>query len=591
MKRILIFAVLAAIIIVPFAGVVAQEPGEGGIVVEASTRTSANLTSFLPIRCSGVDCSNPSALMFPTLIALSHETQNFEIGYPGSIATDMQVSEDGTTYTFTLRDDMAWTDGEPLTVDDIAFTLEAFKVGEGMGMSSSYAPYARDIASYEIVDENTIAITMNEANCQALSRLSVPATPAHAYGYEGDPEAFDWASMIDNDFDLNPTATAGPFKFERLEPGTQIVLSGNETYVDPTNGVGVMPEGYIFLDILDENVMQERFVAGGADNPNYVREPNAFNVILDSAAENDAIQVLSEAGRVWHYLAMNTADPNNPQNGLDEDGNPVDQGQHPIFGDVKVRQALQYAMNIEDIVNGPLDGNATPMIAGTIPSAFTIHPDLERRPFDLDQARALLDEAGWTSTGDPLVDGGDGLRTCTSCATAEEGTELAFELLNVGDVRGDVAVVLQDQFAKVGVEVFVEVVDFNTMYDDLMGGQIFDAAVAGWRGSLPFDPDQRSFFGAEVDIYGEGYGFNFGSYYNEEFETLGSQVNNSAATNNCDVASIQEIAYRMQEILWEEQPYLWLYALNSVYAAQGVENFDPYPNFGNWNADAWIVSQ
>ncbi|NJL96137.1 MAG: hypothetical protein HC915_21605 [Anaerolineae bacterium] len=264
------------------------------------------------------------------------------------------------------------------------------------------------------------------------------------------------------------------------------------------------------------------------------------------------------------------------------------QGQHPIFGDVRVRQALQHAMNIDEIVNGPLNGNATAMTAGTIPTSWSLHPELERRPQDLEEARRLLDEAGWVAEGDPLVDGGDGLRVCRGCATAEDGTEFFFELMNVGDVRNDVAVVLQDQLAQIGVEVEVVVLDFNTMYDTNMGTQIYDAAVAGWRGGLPFDPDQRSFFGAETDIFGEGYGFNFPSYYNAEFEELAAQVN---AVEGCDQTARAEIAHRMQEILWEDQPYLWLYALNDLYAANGMDNFDPRPGFGSWNADQWIVRQ
>jgi peptide/nickel transport system substrate-binding protein len=404
-------------------------------------------------------------------------------------------------------------------------------------------------------------------------------------------EDFDWASMINHSEDLNPTVTAGPFKFNRLEAGTAIYLEANPDYPAPTNGTGVMPEGYVFLDTPDENVMIERFLAGGEGEPNFLREPATTAPILAAADAGD-VEALSAPGRVWHYVALNTADPNNPMNAYDEAGNLIpreEQGYHPLFGDVRVRQALQHAINIDEIIQGVFEGNATPMVAGTIPSAFTLHPELERRPFDLDAARALLDEAGFPATGEPLCDGCDGLRVANEDALyAEPGTEFYFELMNVGDKRNDVSVILQDQFAQIGVEVEVVVLDFNAMYDDNMGAQTFDAAVAGWRGELPFNPDQTSLFGSHVDIFGEGYGFNFGSWYNAEFEELGNQVN---AVEGCDETARKEIAYRMQEIMYEEQPYLWLYALNSLYAANGIENFDPKPNFGNWNSDAWLVTQ
>jgi peptide/nickel transport system substrate-binding protein len=311
---------------------------------------------------------------------------------------------------------------------------------------------------------------------------------------------------------------------------------------------------------------------------------------LFEAQEEGLLEVANLSGTIWHYVSLNVADPTNPQNGLDEEGNPIDQGHHPILGDMRVRQALQYAVKIDDIIDGPLNNNATPMVAGTIPGAFTLNPTLERRPFDLDAARALLDEAGWVATGDALVDGGDGLRTCQGCLYAEEGTEMSLSIVNPGGVRNDVSILLQASFAEIGVKLEVTPLDFNALYDDNLGVQTYDLAVAGWRGGVPFNADQRSFFGAENDVpSSESPGFNFGSWYNAEFEELSEQI---LTMPGCEVPAIQEAAYRVQEIMWEEQPYLFLYSQNSAYAVNStVEGFEPYPSFGNWNMDAWIVAQ
>jgi peptide/nickel transport system substrate-binding protein len=459
--------------------------------------------------------------------------------------------------------------------------------GEAIGLSSSYAPTASEVVGAEIVDDYTIQFTLEVASCEGLRRVSeVDPIPAHAYGWEPEMgEDFDWGSFIDHPMDLEPTVNSGVFTWNRMEPGTAVYLSPNQDYPDSTMG-GVLSEGYVFLDVPDENVLAERFLANRADELNIIREIQSNK---GSILESDAT-VADEPGRVWHYVAMNLADPNNPQNGKDEAGNLIDQGHHPIFGDIRVRQALQHAMNIEEVINGPLDGFGTAMTAGTTAGAWTLNPDLERRAFDLDAARALLDEAGWVASGDPLVDGGDGLRVATEDALyAEPGTELVFEIMNVGDVRGDVSVVLQDQFAQIGADVIVTVLDFNAMYDDNMGAQTFDAAVAGWRQDLPFNPDQRNFFGVDVDIYGEGYGFNFGSWYNEEFEAINEQIANLPG---CDPEERKALAYRSQEILFDEQPYLWLYSINSMYAAlPAVQNFAPYPNFPDWNVDAQFVAQ
>jgi peptide/nickel transport system substrate-binding protein len=561
-------------------------PGEGGAVVRGNTRGSANLGSLIPIRCSGVDCADPNAVLWPGLIGLDPETLQYGPGpdISNTLASGWTVSEDGLTITVNLRDDMTWTDGTPITAEDVYFTWEAMQQGQGVGLSSSYATAAATLVSAEVIDSQTIAFGLETPNCEALRQVAlVPPLPSQAFGYTRGAE-FDWGSLIGHPFDKAPTVTSGPFVFERVEPGTAVYLSYNPRFVAPDAHVGyTVPNSWVYVDTPDENVMIERFLAFQTGDINFVVEPGGgFDQILASNAQS-----FQAPGRVWHYVALNLADPNNPQNGLDEDGNPIDQGHHPIFGDVRVRQALQHAINIDQIVNGPLAGYATAMVSSTIPTAYTVDPNLKRRAFDYDIARALLDEAGWKSTGEPLVAGGDGLRTCDGCLYAEAGTPFEFELMNVGDIRNDVSVILQDQFAQIGVKVDVVVLDFNTMYDNNMGAQTFDAAVAGWRGSLPFDPDQRSFFGAANDLFGEGYGFNFPSYYNARFEELGEQV---ATLPGCDPAERIKIAQEMTAILWEDQPYLWLYARNSLYAAApNVQGFQPYPDQGTWNIDAWNV--
>ena len=589
MKRVLIFVLLLALIAVPVAYVAAQdpEPGSGGLIIEASTRSSADIRALTNIQCSGVECRNPVLLMFPEMIGVDPDSQNYAPNVRGDMATGWEISDDGLTYTVFLRDDMVWTDGEPVTADDALFFWEASQNAEAIEMSASYGPMSSEVVAANIVDDYTIEFTLEQASCEGLRRVAgVEMLPGHAYGWEPGMADFDWSSLATSDLRLNPSVTSGSFSFNRVEPGTAIFLQANQDYPDSEFG-GVLAEGWVFLDVPDDNILAERYIAHADGDVNMVREPQGVSQqIIDAYPDS----TLDAPGRVWHYLAINLADPNAPANGADEDGNLLDQGAHPLFGDVRIRQALQHATDINEIVAGPLNGNGTPMVVGTIPTAFTVHPDLERRAYDLDAARALLDEAGFPATGDPLVDGGDGLRVATADAMfAEEGTPFSFEIMNVGDVRGDVAVVLQNQYAQIGVEVEVTVLDFNAMYEDNLGQQTYDAAVAGWRGDLPFNPDQRNFFGVDQDIFGDQYGFNFTSWYNEEFEALSNEI---ATLPGCDPDERAALAHRVQEIMWEDQPYVFLYALNSLYSAwPEVENFDPRPNFGDWNADSLLLAQ
>lgn len=587
----LLFSVLIMLLATLLGAVAAQDdvpgPGEGGIIVWGNQRGSGNIDPITPLRCSGVDCADMYALIYPAFVGLDPATLSLQPNVPGAVVTGWDVSDDNLEYTFYLRDDMTWSDGTPITAYDVYFGWAAIVNMDLAELSASLGPARQSVVDAEVVDDYTIILRFDTPNCQAINNAAlVSPIPAHIYGYEFGAD-FDWNTISGHEMDYAPAVSGGPFQLTRIEPGTAIYLEPNHTFADPHFGY-IVPSGLVYLDVPDYNIMAERLIAGQPGDINYIHEPDALVV---PTLEQGGAQVFAAPGTLWHYVSLNVADPSNPQSGVDADGNPIDQGAHPILGDKRTRQALQHAINIEEITEGPLNGLATPMVAGTIPTAYTLHPSLMRRPFDLDEARRLLEEAGWAALGDPLVPGGDGLRIATEANLyAAPGTEFVIDMMNVGDVRNDVSVLLQAQFAVIGVRVDIRVLDFNTMYDNYMGVQIYDTAVAGWRGGIPFNPDQRSFFGAFTDVPSDSSpGFNFGSWYNAEFEELSALIANNPG---CDEDVIKEAAWRVQEIMWDEQPYLWLYAFDSVYAAgPDVANFDPYPAQGNWNIDAWFVRQ
>ncbi|MBZ0277102.1 MAG: hypothetical protein K8I60_13210, partial [Anaerolineae bacterium] len=559
--RIVGISLALVLLVTSLSLVMAQDagPGAGGPVIWGNQRGSANIDPLTPLRCSGVDCADINALLYPGLIGIDPQTQNYAIGVPNNMATGYTVSDDGLVYTFTLRDDLTWNDGTPITAYDIQFMWLAMQNMDPAEVSSSLAPTKQAIVNAEAPDAQTLILTYETADCTAINRAGVlAALPAHGYGWTPEMGAnFDWTVPVGHAFDTNPSISHGPFKFSRTEAGTAIYLEADQNFTDPINGQYVVPQGMVYLDVPDYNVMAERFNSNQPGDVNYMNEPDS--AVLPTLQSGPG-QIFSAPGRLWHYVSLNLGDPDNPVNGQDENGNVLDQGHHPILGDVRVRQALQYAVDVDAILNGPINGNGTPMVAGTIPTAYTIDPNLTRRPFDLTEARRLLDEAGWVSTGNPLVEGGDGQRSCQGCMYAAEGTAFVLDMMNPGDVRNDVSVLLQAQFAQIGVNVIVRPLDFNTMYDDNLGTQIYDTAVAGWRGALPFNPDQRSFFGVENDIVSsESPGFNFGSYYNAEFEQLSYDIANNPG---CIQEDIIAKAQRVQQIFYDEQPYLWLYAFN-----------------------------
>ncbi len=581
MKRTIVLLVVLAVFVAPLS-VFAQEPGTAGTIVEGNFSGSANIGSFNPLRANDTAANRISGLMFPTVVGASPFTQNFarvgEEGVANALATDWTVSDDGLVYTVMLRDDAAWSDGTPITATDVKFSFEAVAAGTADTPLTGYINYVEGdnpigIVEVNIIDDNTVEMVFKEASCTALSLIGFNVIPAHVWGYDGSAD-FDFTVLEDDAWDKDPSVVYGPFVVERFAAGEAIGLAPVQSFPDAKDGV--MPSGYVYRDVPDQTVEVEQFLAGQlnfADGPSVARR---------GELRADAGTVVSDfPGNSWDYMAYNLADPDNPQPALDDDGNPLDQGHHPIFGDPAVRRALQYAVDVEGILDAAVFGEGTQMAANMIPTSWAADPNLAPIPYDPELAGQLLDEAGW-----PLGD--DGVRVCQGCMYAEEGTPFAFELItNQGNTRREaIGTIIQDQLYELGIDVDFVTLDWQTVLANTFGAQTFDTVIIGWRESFPSDPDQVQLFSPASDDPAT-QGSNHTSYNNPEVMDLMLQANQ---VPGCDPTARAEIYYQVQKLMQEDPPYMWLFAQNLMYVARtDVEGYAAEPNQPLWNVHTWQI--
>lgn len=278
-------------------------------------------------------------------------------------------------------------------------------------------------------------------------------------------------------------------------------------------------------------------------------------------------------------MAFNTADPRDPQNAFDEDGEPLEQGHHPIFGDVRVRRAMQLAIDVDTLIEASLLGFGTPVVANVPPYSWAFDPDLEAVDYDPKAAERLLEEAGWKDVNR------DGMRECRECLYAPEGYSLAFDLMVMeGEGRPLAANFINRQLGRVGVYANWRVMDSSSVLGEARQ-QRYDAYLGGWNQPFYADPDQTTIFTRAGDVI--GLGNNSGSYFNETVDDLMTQAREVA---NCEVSTRAALYGEIQNVLQEDQPYVWLYAANDMIAADGdVMGFDPLPGRPFWNMRNWIV--
>ena len=557
------------------AGVAAaQDMGSGLPIIEPNFGDDP--TTFNPIIANDGTSYDVINRMLPDFIGVDSTTVQYMGGAKGGLVKGWDIAEDNVTYTFHLRDDMAWSDGVPITAADVVWFLDATLSGE---TTSPRQQLMDSVASYEAIDDNTLQIVFSEANCTLIDTLN-PVYPVPSHVYEevyGD----DYAGMDENDYNLNPTVTGGEaFVFSNFRPGEQTTLLANADYTESETGA-VVPQGWVYKVVTDQVVQMEQFRAGELSFVDSVPQADRQD-IKDRAAEGE-YQIFETPAGTIRFLSLNIADPSNPQDGLDEDGNVIDQGHHPVLGDVRVRQALNYGMNFDEINEGAFFGTGVPVASHVRPTDWSFPAGLEPYPFDADMAMSLLDDAGWTDSD------GDGVRECNGCMHSEAGAPLALTVkTNAGNTSQEALyTILQDQWNELGFDISLEFVEFGTLVSEFTA-QTYDAIGVFWGLATPANPNGiADIFLPGADVVGSGY--NTQSYNNPRLNQLIEEARNLPG---CDLETRTAMYGEAYQILRDDSPWIWISTSNVLLAAQtNVESWAPRVGGARWNIDAWMIAE
>ncbi len=570
-------ALLLVLVVVPVLAQDGPGAGEGGVIIEPNL--GGDIATLNPLLSTDQASTDVISRMYPGLIGYDPATQIIQPNVPGSLTESWETSEDGLTYTFHLRDDFTWTDGTPVTSADYKYGFDAI----ASGVVDTPLGYVLDIIeSVEAPDPYTVVVNFHAADCTAINNVGfVPVVPSHTF-----TEMFgdDFSAMNDSDYNVAPTVTAHVFSFGEFRPGEQVSVVANQSYPDSILGY-VAPAGWIYKNVPDETLMLEQFLAGEVQ---YTEVTPARQAEFRQLSEEQGFQIYEYPDTGFVFMAWNEADPANPQNGLDENGEAIDQGHHPLFGDVRVRQALAMALDQQAILDGAANGEGALMATHANPTSWSYNRDVALWEHDTEAALALLAEAGWVDhdndVSTPLVAQG--------ALYAEDGTEFRFELLtNAGnETREAAGTIVQDQLGQIGIAVDFQAIDFNVLVDELLG-QAYDAIILGWGFSFPDNPDDpTATFTPQNDLVGSG--FNATSYNNPEVTRL---LEEARTVPGCAPEERAPLYQQAQQILRDELPWYWLFQPNVMYAAQGnLANWEPYPGHVEqirWNLNAQYIAE
>ena len=563
----------------------APGPGLGGIVINSST--AGDPASFNPLIGGDTASSAVYSWLYPAIIGVSPFTGLEEPNLAGAMAASWEYDETGTVLTIQLRDDIAWNDGTPITSADYMWAVAATRSGQidspRAGIFETMAdgtPAGGKIVSIEAPDDYTVIVTFNEADCISFSDVNdVTPVPAHVFSaLYGD----DYAAMMDEPRRI-PTVSFGPFKDVEFAAGERISLLADQSFPDTILGF-VSPAEQVILQVADENVATERFIGGEFS---ILGVPATRQEDFRTDPELQGFPRFEFTGNGFTFFAMNHANPDNPQSGFDEEGNLIPQEPHPVLGDVLVRQAVSHAVDMDALIEGIRDGNGFKVATHTIPTSWVYNADLQYE-YSPELAMEKLTQAGWIDHDDDP----DTARICQDCLFARQvdsdfnGSELTLDLhVPAGSEIGEqMGLFFQAEMNKIGFNAIFEAIDWGSAFLPELTGQTFDMNMLGWSLGLPVDPDISAFYYPEVDVPGSG--FNFVSYYNAELIELNDQAR---VVPGCDTETRRELYARVQEILFNDMPYFYMYVSESMTAVlPGTENWNPTPFSRTYSMDAWV---
>jgi peptide/nickel transport system substrate-binding protein len=534
---------------------------QGGSIVE-STFDDAQILN--PILSSDSSSSDVHTKLFLALLRLDE----FSGEVVSEIADSWTVSEDGLTYTFKLRDDIFWTDGTPVTANDVKFTYDA------IGSELVDTPRKSNIElvdSFNVIDDYTLEIVFHTLDCTALQNFTLGILPAHMY-------AEDFSDIMENPLNTEPTVTNGPFKFQEWVKDTNITLVRNEDYYLGSPNL----DGWIYRVFADTSAELTAFLAGEIDLLSV--EPQYVSVIEGEIAKGQPFAMKKFFNDGYSFVGFNMASPENPQMGwvdADESGEfeegeapNLEQEPHPILGDVLVRKAISYSLDYTNIINRVVFGQGAPIVANVLPTIeWAYNDELEPYALDTEMAAQLLDEAGWV-----LPEGGT--------VRMKDGQPLALSIMtNAGnETRENIAAIMKDTLDAMGFDITLDILDWGTVVENLLDQQ-FDMVIIGWIGKGS-DPDDTEFWAYRYDD--PGGGSNFISYYNEEVE---SKVGEARALPGCLTEGRGELYKDIQALIHEDAPYAFLFnPLGNVIWNTRLQAINPGPWSTYYNVEEWYLT-
>ena len=513
-------------------------PVKGGKLIEG---TISDISTFNTLNSGDTASTQMITLTFNGLLGISGKGDNI----PMLAQALPTVSADQLTFTFKLRPNLKWSDGQPITADDVAFTYNLIFGSNTKDFVSRYrANLEGFVNSVTASDPQTVVFQLNKVLANFVdTHCRYGILPKHVLG-DTAPKALNTHAFFSG-----PTVSSGVFKFVKWDKGQQVVLARNENH---WAGQSYLDQ-YIFKVVSDAVVLAQQLKTGELD----AGQPDASQ--FDNLKTVSNITAFSFINPGFVYYQFNLG--------------PGTKGSQ-LFGDKNVRKALHTALDRTSMAKAAYFGQAVPADSPEAPTTWAYNAGVTPKyTFDKAKAEQMLDAAGW-------MKGADGIR-------ANNGVKLSFELnTNAGNkVRENLIAIMQQQWHDIGVDVTPRPIAFQTLVTQIRATHTFQVILIG----IAFgdtDPDQTTLWTSSG--IGSG-GLNGMQYKNPQVDDLMAK-----ALQSTDRSKRKPFYNQIQNILMDDLPAPILFYPNYLWGVNNrVKNFNvaPYNTYQGrpWMKDVFVT--
>ena len=470
--------------------------------------TSTNPSRLNPILATDSSSSEIAGFLFNGLV--KYDKDNLKI--IGDLAEEFFYEND-TTIIFKLRKNVTWHDAEKFSADDVVFTYETIT---SPNISTPYSAEFRFVKSVEALNDHTVKVVYKKPYFKSLEAWSMGILPKHLLK--------DEENLMNSKFNTNPIGT-GPYKLSLLEHSKNIILSANDDYFEGRPKIDEI-SFHVIADPMTRFLMLKSSALdlGSMESMQYEKQLED-----EFFSKFDIHEKISQS---YTYLGFNL--------------------RLKKFQDSRVREALSLAIDRDEIVKILFFKHGQVCSGPFLPGTKAFNPDVKAPKQDLQKAKALLKEAGYT-----------------------KDKPLRFEIVtsNSSAIRPYVTQIIQHQLKKVGVEVSLRVMEWQAFLNMVVFPHKFDTLVLGW--GLSVTPDPYSIWHSDNDKVG---GFNLVGYKNEKIDKM---IEESQTIVNRE--KLGERWREMFRIITEDNPYLFLYIPNAITAVnKNIKNIEPAQS-GIWH--------